>query len=230
MGLIFTTIGWTGASIEFEHAAGTDTFELDGDEQNPYDVAQNLRDWLLDDPERPWSAAQIATVTITVGTDGKRHRFTFAFTGSAPTFVSITPSAEWTTCFGDTSSTPTGTARATLGKDLANVNWLQRDTERGGATREGGWRMLHQQFAFRRPRVEDRLSALEVFVLSECQQYASPARTAYLYDRGTWRLVVVGEIQVSDVEDDPTRFDVLVDVLASPGLDVIAPDARGEVA
>lgn len=218
MGLILTTRGWTGASIEWEHASGTDTYTppigaLLGDDLNPLDVAYNLKDWLEDWARRPWSSTEIATVSLAVEDDGKRHRFVYSFTGTDPTFISITPNAAWIACFGDTSASPPGTARGTLAKELASVNWLKHDNERGAATREGSWRMGHQSFALRRPLVEDRLTPLEVYVLAECQQYAAQPRQGYLYDRGVWRGCAIGSVDVADVEDDPTRFDVRLEVL-----------------
>lgn len=212
MGLIMTTRGWRGASIVWTHASGAATYEVSGDANNPLDVARDLVLW-LDNAERPWP--KFSLVTMTVGDDGRRHRFSFAFTGSTP-FVSVVPNAAWIACFGDTSQSPPTTARGTLARKLASFGWMPHDNQRGAATREGSFRMGHQGFAFRRPRVEDRLTPLEVHILSECQEYAARQREAYLLERETWRKLVVGAIAVEDVEDDATRFDVTITSVGAP--------------
>lgn len=234
MGLIFTTVGWTGAEIEFVHSTGTDTFlppnsGLNGDALNPLDVALALEEWFVDYARRPWDSGDIATASLVVEDDGKRHRFAYTLTGG-DTALTITPNAAWIACFGDTSESPVGTARGTLAKDVASYGWLQHDKGRGAATREGSWRMGHQAFAFRSPTIDDRLTALEVEVLSECQAYAAQPRQMYILDRATWRLVSVGAIDVADVEDDPTQFDVTIEACASPALLVTAFYGRLEYA
>lgn len=214
MGLIMTTRGWRGASIVWTHASGAATYEVSGDAASPLDVARALALW-LDDAARPWAAA-ISSVTMTVGDDGRRHRFAFAFAGSTPTFVSIVPNATWIACCGDPSQTPPTTARGTLARNLASIGWMPHDNQRGGATREGSWRMGHQGFAFRRPRIEDRITPLELHILNECQQYAASPREAYLLERAEWRSLVVGTVEVASVDDDPTRYDVSITSLGAP--------------
>lgn len=216
MGLIFASRGWTGAQVAWQHSSGTDTYipandGFTGDQLNPLDVAYELKDWLEDTARRPWNGTEVATVTLAVEDDGKRHRFAYSFTGTDTSFT-ITPNAAWSACFGDTSASPVGTARATLARDLASVNWLPHDATRGASTRQHSWRMNHQGYALRRPRVEDRLTPLEVHVLHECQQYAAEPRQAYLLVQSVWRPCAIGQITVLDVEDDPTRFDVTIDL------------------
>ena len=80
MGLIFTTSGWTGASITFAHADGTETYTVTGDVLNPYDVAQALVAW-LDDAGRVWSA-HVSGVAFTVTQDGARDQIGLTYTGT----------------------------------------------------------------------------------------------------------------------------------------------------
>jgi hypothetical protein len=207
--IVFTTRGWTGASVECAHASGTETYTVAGDIANPYDVAYAFADW-IDDAARPWFGAVTATVvTVFDQGYGRVH-----FWVSHDPNITTTPTAAWSACFGDLGD-DAHDARGTLAHDLAAVNWLPRDRTPGAITRAGSWRMGHQAFATRRPVVEDRFTALEVFILSEAQQYAAQPRTAYVYDTpsGTWRFVSVGAIEVADVDDDPTRFDVRIELV-----------------
>lgn len=210
MGVILSTRGWTAASITWTHADGAETYTLDGDVANAYDVATALVAW-LDDPARVW-AANVSGVSFTVGDDGARHRFVIAYTG---TFSSIVTSASWDVFFGDTSATPDGVAEGTLAETPGIVGWVRVDNSPGVRSRSGSWRYGLAQIAPQRPAVELWLDEAAAHVLSQALRYAAVPRTAYLYDEdaATWRWVTIGEVAFEPIEGDPNLIRVSVECL-----------------
>jgi hypothetical protein len=212
--MIVTTRGWTDASIVYAHTLGSATFAPGApDRRNAYERALALRAW-LDNAARPWAAA-IDTVTLTVGTDGKRHRFTYSFTGSGPTFLSVTPNATWIALFGDTSQTPTGVCRASLGVDVDSIRWDRIETNVGEVSRDGAWRMGHPGLAHRRPAVTIGTKGPQAFARDEMLRLATEPREAYIYDiaAGEWRFVTLGPHETTHVAGDPTLQQTTFEVL-----------------
>jgi hypothetical protein len=212
--MIVTTRGWTDASITWTHTAGAATFAPGApDRRNAYERALTLRDW-LDNAARPWAAA-ISSVTLTVGTDGKRHRFTYSFTGSTPTFVSIAPNAAWIAVFGDTSQVPAGVCRASLGVDVDSIQWDRVEAELGEVSRDGAWGNAAARIAHRRPRVTVATKGPQAFARDEMLRLATEPREAYIYDIAgdAWRLVTLGPHETTQVQDDPTLQQTTFEVL-----------------
>lgn len=213
--MIFSTAGWTGASITWTHASGSATYVVSGgDVQNAYAVAVALQAW-LDDAARPWAAA-ISAVALAVESDGTgRCRFAYTFTGGTPTFVSITPDSTWIARFGDTAAVPPTATEASCSATPASVGWDRWDTEAGERARSGSWRWGHPALAPRQPTVDLELTLAEAFALEEALSLASQPVTAYVYDEldATWRRVTVGEYTLGHPEGDATIVTGTMDVI-----------------
>lgn len=209
MGLIFTTSGWTGASITFAHADGTETYTVAADVLNPYDVAQALVAW-LDDAGRVWSA-HVSGVAFAVTQDGARDQIGLTYTG---TFTSITPDATWTARFGAT-STPPADVPASCGSRPGSLVWARWDAGRGVRSREGAWRMGAASTSLRRPLVELGLTLAQSYALDDARRSACQPREAYLYDEmdAVWRYVSVGEVRLEHPEPDRSLVRGTVQVL-----------------
>ena len=198
--LVLTTRGWTGASVVWTHASGSDTFELVGDVHNARDVADELATW-LDDPARPWAAA-ISSVTVTVTTADHRVVLGFSFTGSTPTFLSAVCSAAWQDRFGDL--TTGGPVFGSSSVIPATLGWERWDRLQGLRGREGGWRFGHPATSLRRPSCEFVWTQDEAWAVREGWTAAAEPRTAYLWDEAgaTWRWVTLGKLVLEHPEDD----------------------------
>lgn len=213
--MIFTTRGWTGASIVYTHASGAATYTVASDKLNAYDVAVALRAW-LDDAARPW-AGDISSVTLTVEADtaDRRLRFVYTFAGSSPTFVSVVPNSTWIARFGDTSQSPPTAAAATCSGEPGSIMWERWDASEGERSREGAWRWGDPHSAHRRPVVSLELDIGQAYALHEAVRAASQPRQAYILDEmtDTWRLVTVGALSLDHPEGDRTLMVGTLDVL-----------------
>lgn len=215
MGIVWTTSGWLGASIAYVHASGSATFEVRDDVANAYEVAQLLRDW-LDNSFRPW-ASDISGVTVVAEEDAARRRirFVYSFTGSAPTFSSVTPDAQWIALFGDTSASPPTAAAASCSSVPGTVTWARWEASSGERSREGSWRMTAGDVASRRPRVSLEMTLGQSYAFGAAVRAASQPRTAYILDEmtDTWRFVTLGRHELSHPDGDPTIVVGTLDVL-----------------
>lgn len=210
--MILTTRGWLGAAITWTHSvSGAATFTVrDRDRKNPYDVAQQLRDW-LDDAARPW-ASPVTGVTLTVSGDGKRHRFAYAFTGTGT--MAAAPTAQWTSLFGDTSQSPPTACPSSLAVTPDTMRWNRYDVDDGTATRDGSYRTEHGQTAHRRPALVLGMQTVPLgFALNAALALAAEPREAYVYDTesASWRMVTLGPqtIENPDTKLTVARFEVL---------------------
>lgn len=192
--IIFTTRGWSGAEIVWTHALGAATYTVSGDEQNAYEVAEDLRDW-LDAGVRPWAAA-ISSVTLTVEEDAdeRRMRFVYTFAGGTPTFVSKVPTATWIAMFGDTSASPPTACAASCSGIVGTQKWERESASEGVRSRSGSFRMEPANASLRTIEGRLALSPGQAFAWNDAiRQAAQPRRAAVLDERtATWRLVTVG--------------------------------------
>jgi len=202
--IVLTTRGWTGASIAYVHASGSATYTVSGDEQNAYAVAVALQAW-LDDAARPWAAA-ISSVTLTVeeSADLARVRFVYAFAGSTPTFVSVTPTATWTARMGDTSASPAGPCPASCSGRFATVLWERAPGREGVPCRDASWTMEPADASLQLPAVELALTRKQAWAWGDAKRRAAQPRRAYVYDEmgQVWRHVWVGEDVLEHPEGD----------------------------
>lgn len=210
MGIIITTRGWTGASIEVVHASGTETFTIAGAENNAYDVAVDFAAW-LDDPARAWAGA-LTGIAMTVEDNGD-GRLCFVFTASGTTFTSFTCDAEATERIRVSKTSPSsgasGTCRGSCSGIPGTVGWERLDTAPGGRCRNGSWRTGHPIVSPRLPAVELAFDLDQLYAFNESVRLAAQPRTAYLYDElgDTWRLVTLGLHELKPLrEDDVTKY------------------------
>lgn len=210
-GVVLTTRGWTGAALTWTHALGSDTYTPIGDSLNAYDVAQALRLWLMA-PARPWAAA-ITGAFLVLLEDTYGIVWTYTFTGSTPTFVSVTPTSVWSARFGHLVR-----AAGTIAVVPGSVGWERRDTTPGLRGREGGWRLGHPLGSPRRPSCELVLDLEQYMVWREGVLVMAAERTAYVWDEldEVWRWVAIGKIETRHPEDDTTLKVVRLDVFGGP--------------
>lgn len=218
MGLIFTTRGWSGGSIEVTHPVhGMDAYSIDGDQNNAYDVATALAAWMLD-VNRDWYP-DLTAVTWTVEVYGSgRNVFLFTPTGTTFSgFGAVDAASERIALafepeFGDGDGDMRGSCSAIPG----TVMWDRRDTERGTRTRAGSFRMGHGLYSHRSPSVEVPMDLAQAYAFNEAIQIAAVPRTAYVYDEqsDTWRFVTVGRHTLAPHTDtDVTKVVATLDVL-----------------
>lgn len=192
--IIFTTRGWTGAEIVWTHADGAATYTVSGDEQNAYEVAEDLRDW-LDAGARPW-AGSISSVTLTVEEDAdeRRMRFVYTFAGSTPTFISKTPTATWIAMFGDTSASPVTACAASCSGIVGTQKWERESTAEGVRSRSGSLRMEPANASLRIVTGSLAFTPGQVYAWNDAIRQAAQPRRAYVLDErsATWRAVTVG--------------------------------------
>jgi len=210
-GVVLTTRGWTGAAITWTHALGADTYTTSGDSLNAYTVAQAMRLWLMA-PGRPWAAA-ITGATLQLVEDSFGIAWLYTFTGTTPTFLSLTPTVAWSSAFGHLARAP-----GTLAIVPGTVGWERRDTTPGLRGRSGGWRMGHPVGSSRRPSCELVLELEPYMVWREGVLAMAADRTAWLWDEldEVWRWVTVGKIETRHPEDDTTLLVVRLDVVGGP--------------
>lgn len=226
MGIIWTTRGWSGAAITvtvvdhgsppagFGHAH---LYEVAGDVQNAFEVAQDLRSWMLD-PARGWFPVMTGvTVAIAPGNDG---RVWFVYT---PTFSS--PNAEltfersgtdhvvlWNKRMAVKASTeflnPAGATRGSCSAIPGTVLWERVDNEEGARCRAGSFRVGHPTLSPRRPTVELGLDLRQAWAFGEAARIAASPRRGYVYDEAgaTWWLVTIGRHDLQPHKpDDHTK-------------------------
>lgn len=214
-GLILTQRGWTGASITWTHASGSATYTVDGDVHNAYDVAVALRAW-LDSGSRPWAAA-INTVTIAYREVDDRVDIYFTFTGSTPTFTSITPNATWLARYGDVEMGGGTPAYHSVWAEFGLTNWTRWDRTRGTRCRAGSWRAELPWYAPQRPSCEAWFDTHEAYVLGLALQDAVDPRTAYVWFKhaAAWRWIVIDRLALNQPPDDWTLVRCGIDCLGA---------------
>lgn len=217
MGIILTTTGWTGASIEVVHASGTETFTISGDTNNAYDVATDFATW-LDAGARAWAGA-LTSVSWTVEDNGD-GRVCFVYAAVGTTFTSFTCDAEAAERIRvsktSVSSGASGTCRGSCSAIPGSRVWERWDIDQGARNRLASWRMGHPLLAHRRPSIELAMDLYQTFALCEAVRIAAQPRTAYVYDEAgaTWRLVTVGRHMIEPhTADDTTKTIGTLDVL-----------------
>lgn len=208
MGIVFTTRGWTGASIVVHHADGDDTFAVTGDVQNAGDVAQAFRAW-LDHISRPWSGS-VSFVELVVRDDAS-GRVAFDLFGDDSFDVSD-GNAVWQSRMGVMNSydsnTVFGATRGSCSAVPGTVMWERWDTELGGRNRRGSFRSGHPTLAPRRPTVELAMDLAQAYAFNESLRLAPDPRRAYVFDEvlDDYRMCVIGEAVLGPLsEDDATK-------------------------
>lgn len=195
MGLFFTTGGWSGVSAVFVKTgsgAGSGTWTWSGaTTANPWDVALDLCDWIVDGA-RPWTGVITAASPAAVA-DGNQLAISYSFTGGS--FSTVTPSSA---CQDRLGLVNVSTVQGVPGShahdwDVRNDRpWLRAA---GGRSRAASWSNGCQVHAHRRPSVEGMLTHAELVEWNAALAEAVDPRTAYVYVEATatWRWLTVGD-------------------------------------
>ena len=207
MGIIFTTTGWLGASIEVYDGTNTEVYAVSGDVNNAYDVAAALAVW-IEDPARVW----FGTLTdlewgVDYLEDDPRVAFYYTASGISLSLASAGVVGERLNLTATRGSGEGfGVTRGSCAAIPGIVMTDRRSSESGNRSRNTSWRMGHGLYAHRTPNVELALSLTETYAFCEAVRIAASPRTAYLYNEqsDSWSLWTIGQHFLGSHTDSDT--------------------------